>query len=71
MNPLTSGVITCYNLFGGGGTPKSSMFIGFSIINHINHPFWGYPHLWKTPFTKWDEAPSGYHPDSHLVVSQL
>ena len=28
--------------------PKSSVLMGFSIINH---PFWGYgyPHLWKTP----------------------
>ena len=24
-----------------GGTPKSSILIGFSII--INHPFWGIP----------------------------
>ena len=29
-----------------GGTPKSSMFIGFSIINH---PFLGYPYFWKHP----------------------
>ena len=27
--------------------PKSSTLIGFSIINH---PFWGYPHLWKHPY---------------------
>ena len=27
------------------GTPKSSMFIGFSLINHL---FWG-THLWKAP----------------------
>ena len=27
------------------GTPKSSILIGFSIINH---PFWGFsPYLWK------------------------
>ncbi len=25
------------------GTPKSSILIGFSIINH---PFWGYPYFW-------------------------
>ena len=33
------------------GTPKSSNFRWFSLINH---PFWeilGYPHLWKPPFT--------------------
>ena len=28
------------------GTPKSSILIGFSIINH---PFWGTPNFWKTP----------------------
>ena len=31
-----------------GGTPKSSILIGFSII--INHPFWGIPIFWKHPF---------------------
>ena len=29
------------------GTPKSSIFIGFSTINH---PFWGYPYFWKHPY---------------------
>ena len=28
------------------GTPKSSISIGFSIINH---PFWGIPNFWKHP----------------------
>ena len=28
-------------------TPKSSILIGFSIINH---PFWGYPYFWKHPY---------------------
>ena len=28
------------------GTPKSSVLIGFSIINH---PFWGFPLFWETP----------------------
>ena len=28
------------------GTPKSSILIRFSIINH---PFWGYPYFWKHP----------------------
>ena len=28
------------------GTPKSSILIGFSIINH---PFLGYPYFWKHP----------------------
>ena len=32
------------------GTPKSSILMGFSIINH---PFWGiYPYLRKRPFPK-------------------
>ena len=30
-----------------GGTPKSSILIGFSIINH---PFWGTPNFWKHPY---------------------
>ena len=29
-----------YGCFRNGGTPKSSILIGFSIINH---PFWGTP----------------------------
>ena len=29
-----------------GGTPKSSILIGFSIINH---PFWGTTIFWKPP----------------------
>ena len=29
------------------GTPKSSILIGFSIINH---PFWSTPHSWKHPY---------------------
>ena len=28
-------------------TPKSSILIGFSIINH---PFWGYQYFWKPPY---------------------
>ena len=28
------------------GTPKSSILIGCSIVNH---PFWGYPYFWKYP----------------------
>ena len=30
--------------------PKSSILIGFSIINH---PFWGYHYFWKNPYG-WD-----------------
>jgi len=29
------------------GTPKSSILIGFSLINH---PFLGYPYFWKHPY---------------------
>ena len=29
------------------GTPKSSILIGFSIINH---PFWGTPYFWTHPY---------------------
>ena len=29
------------------GTPKSSILIGVSIINH---PFWWYPYFWKHPY---------------------
>ena len=29
------------------GTPKSSILIGFSMINH---PFWGTPNFWKHPY---------------------
>ena len=30
------------------GTPKSSILVGFSIINH---PFWGaHPYFWKHPY---------------------
>ena len=32
------------------GTPKSSILIGFSIINH---PFWGIPNFWKHPYVYW------------------
>ena len=36
------------NVSENGGTPKSSILIGFSIINH---PFWGKtPYFWKHPF---------------------
>ena len=31
------------------GTPKSSILIGFSLVNH---PFWGFsPYFWKHPYT--------------------
>ena len=32
------------------GTPKSSILIGISIINH---PFWGIPNFWKHPHVYW------------------
>ena len=37
------------------GIPKSSILIGFSIINH---PFWGiYLYLWKHPYTTQNRVP--------------
>ena len=33
-----------------GGTPKSSILIGFSVINH---PILGYPYFWKHPYVLW------------------
>ena len=35
------------------GTPKSSILIGFSIINH---PFLGTPNFWKHPYQPFSEA---------------
>ena len=32
------------------GTPQSSILIGVSIINFINHPFWGVSLFWKHPY---------------------
>ena len=32
---------------GNGGTPKSSSLVGLFLINH---PFFGYRHLWKPPY---------------------
>ena len=39
------------------GTPKSSMLIGLSIINH---PFWGTPNFWKHPHEHacWESWPA-------------
>ena len=35
------------------GTPKLSILIGFSIINH---PFWGnYPYFWEAPIYKYNK----------------
>ena len=34
--------------------PKSSILIGFSIINH---PFWGTPIFWKHPGGKFQQLP--------------
>ena len=36
------------------GTPKSSSLEVFSMINH---PFWGYPHLWEPPLFQTPEGP--------------
>ena len=34
-------------VFKNRGTPKSSILIGVSTINH---PFWGYHYFWKHPY---------------------
>ena len=45
-----------------GGTPKWSILIGFSIINH---PFWVYPYFWKHPYGfSWDDFPPEVTGDS-------
>ena len=38
------------------GTPKSSILIGISIINH---PFWGYHYFWKHPYLQKDVLVTG------------
>ena len=37
-----------------GGTPESSILVGFSLINHHKPSIWGYPHLWKPPYSDGD-----------------
>ena len=43
--------LICLSIYIGvsenSGTPKSSILMGFSIINH---PFWGTPYFWKHPY---------------------
>ena len=45
-----NGIVKCWevkmDVSENSGTPKSSILIGFSIINH---PFLGYPYFWKHP----------------------
>ena len=44
------------------GTPKSSILIGFSVINH---PFWGYHYFWKHTYREiWDYTTQFFR-DSH------
>ena len=45
FNVETRGTFGCLQNY--NGTPKSSILIGFSIINH---PFWGTPSFFKHPF---------------------
>ncbi len=43
------------------GTPKSSILIGFSIINH---PFWGFSAIFGNthiPFAPQDSQPTNWH----------
>ena len=42
-----------------GFPPKSSILIGFSIINH---PFWGTPYFWKHPTACKMGSPGFFHP---------
>ena len=44
INPAET---TVYSIFDSQGTPKSSISMGFSLVNH---PLLGYPHLWKPPY---------------------
>ena len=59
------------------GTPKSSILIGFSTINH---PFWGTPYFWKHPYANvirtlrewlWIEPINGICGYSHLISGIL
>ena len=48
------------------GTPKSSLLLGFSIINH---PFWGTPilgnpHIHLEPVVSWCKKPRDFFPFS-------
>ena len=51
-----------------GFPPKSSIWIGFSIILYINHPFWGTPIFWKHPY--WPYKTVFFCFKSHFFVSR-
>ena len=59
-------------IYENGGTPKSSILIGFSIINH---PFWGIPIFWKHPHDLstwiWSWSSGDLHLMSHLLLALL
>ena len=70
----TSNTLTCYmDVSENSGTPKSSVLIGFSIINH---PFWGIPifgNSHMTPHQKTVETAVlavGRFPPAHQVQPQ-
>ena len=51
------------------GTPKSSILIGVSIINH---PFWGFSYFWKHPYVfqgDWsnNHPPLGWNDDEQMT----
>ena len=50
------------------GTPKSSILIGFSIINH---PFWGIPIFWKHPYTGDDKSSVEKDPISFCKITSV
>ena len=52
-----------------GGTPKSSILIGFSIINH---PFWGAPIFGNIHINQWNSwIHSWWWPSSHNLATIL
>ena len=60
--------MTDMNLSENSGTPKSSILIGFSIINH---PFWGYPYSWKDPYSCHSSTYNLKNPTNQHPVYQI
>ena len=40
----------CFRKWWYGGTPKSSILIGFSMVFHYKPSILGYPYFWKPPY---------------------
>ena len=66
-----SGLILLSTVSWNGGTPKSSIQMGFAIIHHH---FWGYPHLWKPLFPHTGSYTKVWHtalgPAAHTVMTR-